>query len=89
MHIKSLFSFRNGVSRSAAHESGAGIIVFLMMALVFVPIIAAHAAMLWQAGRADIALPQIAGIVNLIVRAFCGGDPVGVVGRQSCCNVSM
>ena len=70
MHIKSLFSFRNGVSRSAAHESGAGIIVFLMMALVFVPIIAAHAAMLWQEGLADIAQPQIAAIVNMIVPAF-------------------
>ena len=69
MTFKSLFTFRKAAVQGGQHDD-AGMIVILMMALVFVPIIVAHAAMLWQDSLADIAQPQIAAIVNMIVPAF-------------------
>lgn len=68
MNIKSLFS--SSRAERARQESGAGVIVLLMMALVFVPIMGVHAALAWQEQLADIGPQQIAAIVNMIVPAY-------------------
>ncbi len=68
MYIKSLFSSSRG--DRARQDAGAGVIVLLMMALVFVPIMATHAALAWQERLADIGPQQLAAIVNMIVPAF-------------------
>jgi hypothetical protein len=52
-----------------ARESSADAIVFLMMALVFVPIMATHAAMVWQDQLAD-APKQLALIVSMALSIF-------------------
>ncbi len=54
----------------APRESSAGVIVFLMMALVFVPVIAAHAAMVWQDQLGTLAPPQLAAYVDLALSVF-------------------
>ncbi len=54
----------------ASPNASAGGIVVLMMALVFVPIIAAHAAMAWWHEIAEIAPRQLAAVVNLALSAF-------------------
>ena len=48
-------------------ESGAGIIVFLMMALVFVPIVTVHAAMLW---RGPPGFEQLAAMMDALFARF-------------------
>jgi len=48
---------RNGQTKS----SGAGVIVLLMMALVFVPIFAIHAAMIWQTTETGQELASLVG----------------------------
>lgn len=48
---------RNGQTKS----SGAGVIVLLMMALVFVPIFAIHAAMIWQTTATGQELASLVG----------------------------
>ncbi len=53
----------------APRESSAGSIVFLMMTLVFVPIIAVHALMAWR-DQIDMAPQQLAAIVNFALSAF-------------------
>jgi len=55
---------------SASRESSAGVIVFLMMALVFVPVIAAHAAMVWKDQLWELAPPQLTAFVNLALSVF-------------------
>ena len=45
MTFKSLFTFRKAAVQGGQHDD-AGMIVILMMTLVFVPIIVAHAAMM-------------------------------------------
>lgn len=67
MTFKSFFSFRH--SRDNA-DSDAGVIVFLMMALVFVPIVGAHAAVQWQDQLSHIGTQQLAAIVNMVVSLF-------------------
>lgn len=65
MTFKSLFSPRKV---SPAGTSGdAGMIVILMMALVFVPIVAAHAASMWHG---ELGTQQLAGVFNVLLRAF-------------------
>ena len=71
MIFKSLFSLRNSRGRDARNDSDAGMIVFVMMALVFVPIIAAHAAMIWRDQLSALAGPQqLATIVGRFFTVF-------------------
>lgn len=53
-----------------ADQSSAGIIVFLMMALVFVPIISIHVALAWHDQITARAPQQLAAIVNMIFQPF-------------------
>lgn len=64
-----LFRFRKSSGDSEAAGSGAGII-FLMMSLVFVPIAAAHAAVLWHESQASGAPQQLAAFVGLLLGTF-------------------
>jgi hypothetical protein len=56
-------------SKSLREQSSAGAIVFLMMALVFIPIIAVHAVMAWHE-HLTTAPQQLAAIVNFALSAF-------------------
>jgi hypothetical protein len=56
-------------SKSLREQSSAGAIVFLMMALVFIPIIAVHAVMAWHE-QLTTAPQQLAAIVNFALSAF-------------------
>lgn len=56
-------------SKSLREQSSAGAIVFLMMALVFIPIIGVHAALAWQ-DEITMAPQQLAAIVNFALSAF-------------------
>lgn len=67
MNFKSLFYFRQPGERAG---SDAGMIVFLMMALVFVPIMGAHAAMQWHDQIGHIGINQLAAIVNMLISLF-------------------
>jgi hypothetical protein len=67
MIFKSFFTARKRRDRG---EGDAGLIVFLMMALVFVPIIAAHAAVAFHEQLAGVAPQQLAAIVQLILPRF-------------------
>lgn len=49
-------------------SSDAGIIVLLMMALVFVPVVAVHIASLWQEDL--FSLPRLAGIGSMLQGIF-------------------
>lgn len=60
----------SGRSRDAAEHSSAGAIVFLMMALVFLPIIAVHAVMAWHDQLAALAPRELAAIVNMVLPVF-------------------
>jgi hypothetical protein len=64
-----LFRFRKSSGGSEAAGSGAGII-FLMMSLVFVPIAAAHIAVLWHESQADLGPRQLASFVGLLLGTF-------------------
>jgi hypothetical protein len=57
-------------SRDARENSSAGAIVFIMMALVFVPIIGAHAAMVWHNELAELSSERLAAIVNMVLPVF-------------------
>jgi hypothetical protein len=58
-------------SRHARGEqTSAGAIVFLMMALVFVPIIAIHLAITWHDQISAYAPQQLAAIVNMLLTTF-------------------
>ena len=67
MIFKTFFSSRTAASKAAHAESGAGDIVFLMMGLVFVPIVLAHAAVMLQG---DFGAQQLGAIVNVLLRTF-------------------
>ena len=57
-------------SPDAREHSSAGVIVLLMMALVFVPIIGAHAAMIWHDELAALGSGRLAAIVNMVLPVF-------------------
>jgi hypothetical protein len=59
-----------GRSRNAAESSSAGVIVLLMMALVFLPIIAVHAVVAWHQQLAALAPRELAAIVNMVLPVF-------------------
>ena len=63
MIFKTPFSFK----ADRGDQTSAGVIVFLMMALVFVPIMAAHVAMAWGGAAGP---QQLAALVNAILLAF-------------------
>lgn len=62
---------RNASRRPAGdqRDTGAAVIVVMMMALVFVPIAAAHVAAAYQGGLADLGTGQIAGFVHMLMPA--------------------
>ena len=66
MIFKSLFTFRK-TAVQGGQKDDAGMIVIMMMALVFVPIIIAHAAMMWPAGAGA---QQIAGMFSALLKTF-------------------
>ena len=66
MNVKSLLSFRKS---GHSDDSAAGIIVFLMLALVFVPILGAHAAVQWN-DQLSHGTHQLASMASLIVSLF-------------------
>ncbi|MFO1130729.1 MAG: hypothetical protein U1E16_01745 [Hyphomicrobiales bacterium] len=66
MTIKSLFSFRKAAVQGGQSDD-AGMIVILMMALVFVPIVIAHAAVMWPANAGA---QQIAGMFSALLKTF-------------------
>ena len=68
MHIKSLLSSSH--AGRTRQDAGAGVIVLLMMALVFVPIMTAHAVLAWQERLADIGPRHLAAIINMIFPGF-------------------
>lgn len=65
MIFKSLVSFRK-TAADRGQSDDAGMIVILMMALVFVPIVAAHLAGMWPGGGAQ----QLAGFVDVLLKTF-------------------
>ena len=66
MTFKSLFTFRKAAVQ-AGQSDDAGMIVILMMALVFVPIVIAHAAVMWPASAGA---QQLAGMFNALLNTF-------------------
>lgn len=71
MTFKSLFAYHRARERADNRvDTNAGMIVFLMMALVFVPIMAAHAAVQWQDQAGPIGAQKLASIVNMLVSLF-------------------
>jgi hypothetical protein len=67
MTFKSLFSFRKPGGHAG---SDASMIVFLMMALVFVPILAAHVAVQWHDQIGQAGARHLAAAVNMLVSMF-------------------
>ena len=67
MIYKSLFSFRKSAAVERGTSDDAGMIVILMMALVFVPIVIAHAAVMWPAATGT---HQLASLVDVILKTF-------------------
>lgn len=65
MTFKSLFTFRKAAVQGGQHDD-AGMIVILMMALVFIPIIVAHASMMLPDGPAT----RIAGAFSALLQTF-------------------
>ena len=66
MTFKSLFTFRKAAVQGGQSDD-AGMIVILMMALVFVPIVIAHAASMWPG---DAGAQQIAGMFSALLKTF-------------------
>jgi hypothetical protein len=66
MTFKSLFTFRKAAAQGGQSDD-AGVIVILMMALVFVPIVIAHAAVMWPDAPGT---HQLAGLFNVILKTF-------------------
>ena len=66
MTFKSLFTFRKAAVQGGQNDD-AGMIVILMMALVFVPIVIAHAAVMWPAGAGT---QQLAGMFSALLKTF-------------------
>lgn len=66
MTFKSLFTFRKAAVQGGQSDD-AGMIVILMMALVFVPIVIAHAAVMWPGASGS---HQLASLVDVILKTF-------------------
>ena len=67
MNAKSLSLFREARGSGRSESSDAGIIVLLMMALVFVPVVAVHVASLWPD---DVSLARLATIGSMLQAMF-------------------
>jgi len=67
MTFKSLFAPHNAPADRVSADSGAGGIVILMMAVVFIPIVAAHAAVVLED---QFGARQLAAMVNILLRTF-------------------
>lgn len=67
MISKSLLLSEKTRGLGRGERSDAGIIVLLMMALVFVPVVAVHIASLWPE---DISLPRLAVIGSMLQAMF-------------------
>lgn len=67
MNSKSLSLFREARGSGRGESSDAGIIVLLMMALVFVPVVAVHVASLWPG---DVSLARLATIGSMLQAMF-------------------
>ena len=65
MDFKTPFTFRNAAVQGGQSD-GAGMIVILMMALVFVPIVAAHLAVMLPEAPAT----QLAGMFSALLKTF-------------------
>ena len=65
MTFKSLFTFRKAAVQGGQNDD-AGMIVILMMALVFIPIIVAHASVMLP----DAPATQIAGVFSALLKTF-------------------
>ncbi|MEI8179091.1 hypothetical protein [Aestuariivirga sp.] len=65
MTFKSLFTFRKAAVQGGQNDD-AGMIVILMMALVFVPIVIAHAAVMLP----DAPGTQLAGMFSALLKTF-------------------
>lgn len=65
MDFKTPFTFRKAAPRGGQTDD-AGMIVILMMALVFVPIVIAHAAVIWPDGPGT----QLAGAFSALLKVF-------------------
>ena len=65
MTFKSLFTFRKAAVQGG-QKHDAGMIVILMMALVFVPIVIAHAAVMLP----DAPGTQLAGMFSALLKTF-------------------
>lgn len=65
MTFKSLFTFRKAAAQGGQNDD-AGMIVILMMALVFVPIVVAHASAMLPEAPAT----QIAGAFSALLKTF-------------------
>lgn len=65
MIFKSLFTFRKAAVHGGQKDD-AGMIVILMMALVFVPIVVAHASMMLP----DAPATRIAGAFSALLKTF-------------------
>ena len=65
MTFKSLFTFRKAAVQGGQNDD-AGMIVILMMALVFIPIIVAHAPMMLP----DAPATRIAGAFSALLQTF-------------------
>ncbi|MEI7599650.1 MAG: hypothetical protein WCJ41_10040 [Aestuariivirga sp.] len=65
MTFKSLFTSRNAAVQGGQNDN-AGMIVILMMSLVFVPIIFAHAAMVMPEAPGT----QLAGMFSALLKTF-------------------
>ena len=65
MDFKTPFTFRKAVAQGGQTDN-AGMIVILMMALVFVPIVIAHAAVMLPEAPAT----QLAGMFSALLKTF-------------------
>lgn len=66
MTFKTFFTYRKPAAQGGETDD-AGMIVVMMMALVFVPIVVAHAASMWHGPL----LPQqIAGLFSVVLNTF-------------------
>jgi len=66
MTFKSLFTFRKAAAQGGQNDD-AGMIVILMMGLVFVPIVIAHAAVMWPVATGT---QQLAGMFSALLKTF-------------------
>ena len=65
-----IFKSRNSAAKARGEHSSAGGIVILMMALVFVPVIAVHVAVAWHDQLAGVDPMQLAVKVGDLLPAF-------------------